>query len=56
MVDMANTRGGPDNISVIVARVEAVEDPSWPRELTGRIGRAWRRWVRSEQPDPSGQR
>jgi PPM family protein phosphatase len=56
MVDMANTRGGPDNISVIVARVEAVEDPSWARGVTGRIGRAWRRWVRSEQPDPSGQR
>lgn len=53
MVDMANMRGGPDNISVIVVRVEAVEAPSWARAVTARIGRAWRRVVRADAPDPS---
>ena len=46
LVDAANMRGGPDNISVIVARVAGMEDESWARALGGRIDRAWSHWVR----------
>jgi serine/threonine protein phosphatase PrpC len=41
MVDMANMRGGPDNISVILARVERLEDASWAGGLGNRLRRAW---------------
>jgi PPM family protein phosphatase len=50
MVDMANARGGPDNISVILARLEGVDDASWARAFTGGIGRAWRRLTRRATP------
>ena len=50
MVDMANARGGPDNISVILARLERVDDPSWTRALTGGLRRAWRRLARRDAP------
>jgi protein phosphatase len=46
MVDMANMRGGPDNISVIVARIESVEDGSWASGLGSRIRRAWNHRIR----------
>jgi protein phosphatase len=50
LVDAANLRGGPDNISVIVARVEGMEDESWARALGGRIGRTWSHWFRRHTP------
>jgi hypothetical protein len=43
-------RGGPDNISVIVARVEGMDDESGARALSRRIRRAWSRWVRRHTP------
>ncbi|MEM1304832.1 MAG: hypothetical protein AAGG46_08040, partial [Planctomycetota bacterium] len=41
LIDLANLRGGPDNISVIIARVEEPDTPDEPaaQEPTGGLGR-----------------
>ncbi len=45
MVEIANMRGGPDNISLLLARVERVDHESWARLVAGLIDRVWARWT-----------
>jgi serine/threonine protein phosphatase PrpC len=45
LIDTANLRGGPDNVTVILARVEGVETASWTRGLGSRIRRAVGPWI-----------
>ena len=47
MIELANARGGPDNISVILVRIEAVDHGSWPRRLVERLRRTWSGWGRA---------
>jgi protein phosphatase len=43
LVDLANARGGPDNVTVLLVRIERAEEASWARALPGTLGRLWRR-------------
>ena len=40
MVDLANAHGGPDNISVLLVRVERVDRASWVRAAARAVWRA----------------
>jgi serine/threonine protein phosphatase PrpC len=40
MVDLANARGGPDNITALLVRVERVDRESWVRGAARRVWRA----------------
>jgi len=46
MVELANARGGPDNISVILVRVDSVGPRSWGQLVVHAIRRAWSAWKR----------
>jgi serine/threonine protein phosphatase PrpC len=44
MVDLANARGGPDNISALLVRVERVDHESWLHAAAHIVGRARSIW------------
>jgi len=44
MVDLANARGGPDNISALLVRVERVDHESWLHAAARMVGRVWSSW------------